>query len=728
MTTILYLAAAAFSLGLTLRAWAGDRADPVRRAFVVLGALFALYYTGFALFLLPGMELARYLQSGVAAFLPAALLWFLERLLVQRYEPPSRLVSRLWLLAPPVAITFLVVDIAFYRQVPRASPAEVLLAIWCYGGLLLSIGRLWQVHQAAQSPSQRARLRYLLALIGLSFTFTLAEDLLRGLGPVPVLDGQGHSRAAELQGAMPPISTIFTTLFLYTLHQVVQLTRLLDLNEIFGRILTIGAAALLLVLVDGVTVLWLGGLSANPVHGVFQIFLASMFFLAIYDPLRHRIEAAINGLLNARARRLEEELSALDRELSRTLSLSELAHHLLGRLHEAASVPACNLYLYQADSGLYRLAQQQGPRVEAQMESLAGLPFAQGFLDGERAYVRADLARLAQPGGPRRGADPDPEQAALRLRAMEAMGADLCLPLRSGDQVLGWLNLRDEPASDGFSREEIRRLCATVDRAAMVLENVRAVEAIKEQHRLAALGTMAAGLAHEIRNPLAGIKGAAQLLDQERDPELVREFLGVIVDETDRLSRVVAQFLDYARPFELHLEPTSLARIARAVIELVQRAEASRRVELRLEVDEDLPPLIADPDKVRQVLLNLVQNAIQAQPEGGAVRVRVRAGRLRSRNAPPAQILEVEDRGPGVPAEDREKLFIPFFTTRPDGNGLGLAICKRLVEAHGGSIQLIAAAGPGARFEVRLPLQPPTRTLPEGYSLSEPRSSTTARR
>lgn len=715
MTTLLYLLAAAFSMGLTLRAWAGDRADPVRRAFVVLGALFATYYGGFALFLLPGMSMARYMQSGVAAFIPAAMLWFLERLLVHRYEPPSRMVVRMWLLAPLITIAFLIVDILFYRDVPRGSPAEVLLGIWCYGGLLLSIQRLWSVHQTIDSRVEKARIRYLLVLIGLSFAFALTEDLLRGMGPVPDVSGGASRRAAELQGVMPPISTVFTTLFLYFLYQVVQLTRLLDLHEIFSRVLTLGAAALLLVFVDGVAVLWLGGLSENPVHGTFQIFLASLLFLAVYDPLRSRVEALVDASINARGRRLESELAELDRELGRTLSLGDLAQVLLGRLYGSGRVPACNLYLRDPDTGLYRLLQQRGPRADAQMETLSGEPFALGFQSGDRAYVRIELDRVARMESPRRTRRLDPEDAATRLRTMDAMGSDLTLPFRSGDRILGWLNLRDEAWSDGFSRDEVRRLAATVDRAALVLENIRTVEKMKEQHRLAALGTMAAGLAHEIRNPLAGIKGAAQLLHSERDPALVRDFLDVIVGETDRLNRVVSQFLDYARPFELRTAPTALAPLVQSTVDLVRRAELPPSLRIECSLDPELPQAEVDPDMIRQVLLNLVQNAVQMQPQGGRVAISTRSGRLRNRQgqALPAVELQVTDDGPGVAPQDMDKLFIPFFTTRSDGNGLGLALCRRLVEAHEGEIHVRSPPGQGATFLVRLPVQQASRTLPD---------------
>lgn len=707
MTTLLYLLAAVFCLGFALRAWTGDRDDPVRRAFVVLGALCGIYYAGFALFLLPGLSMARYIQSSVAAFIPAAMLWFLERLLVGAAAPSSRRVRQLWVGAVLVTAVFMVTDLAFFAHVPRASPAEVLLGGWSYGGLLICMHRLWQEHQGSESRVDRARLRYLLFLLGAAIGFSMLEDLIRGLGPVPDPTGGITRRASQLQGVLPPVSTVFTTLFIYFLYQVVQLTRLLDLHEIFSRIFTVGVAGLLLVVVDGVAVIWLGGLSENPVHGTFQIFLASVLFLALYDPLRRRIEALADEWFNSRGRRLELTLGEVDRELSRTLSLKGLDAALLGRLHASGRVPLCSLYLRDPDTGLFRLVLRKGVSERPQMQTISAAPFTEGFVQGEQAYARVDMVRLARLDRvlPARG--PAPDDAAARLRTMDAMDADLTIPFRSGDLVLGWLNLKDEVWSDGFSSDEVRRLIGTVDHATHVLENIDAVDAMKEQHRLAALGTMAAGLAHEIRNPLAGIKGAAQLLQGEQEPQQLEEFLDVIVSETDRLNTVVSQFLDYSRPFEMRQAKSDLNLLVRKTLDLVQAQDLPPAIVFEEALDGELPPVEVDADKIRQVLLNLVHNAVQVLRDEGRVRVATARARARFRRGPPVEAVEisVQDDGPGIAPEDLDKLFIPFFTTRQGGTGLGLPISRRLVEAHGGDILVRTRPGHGTTFVVRLPLR-----------------------
>jgi signal transduction histidine kinase len=243
---------------------------------------------------------------------------------------------------------------------------------------------------------------------------------------------------------------------------------------------------------------------------------------------------------------------------------------------------------------------------------------------------------------------------------------------------------------------------------------------MKERDRLAALGEMAAGLAHEIRNPLAAIQGAIQLLvpeggdgrggprGGEPDPEQAREFLGIIADEVRRLNGVVTQFLDYSRPARSLLAPGDVNEILERTLKLLG-GEIPPAVELRVDLERPLPRVSCDPEQLRQVFLNLALNAVQAMPRGGRLDVSTRLARDELalwREAPRrSDTVEVRfrDSGPGVPAEARDHIFVPFFTTKEKGTGLGLAICQRIVKAHGGNIGLRSAAGEGAEFVISLP-------------------------
>jgi two-component system sensor histidine kinase HydH len=223
-----------------------------------------------------------------------------------------------------------------------------------------------------------------------------------------------------------------------------------------------------------------------------------------------------------------------------------------------------------------------------------------------------------------------------------------------------------------------------------------AEEAMKRSERLRALGELAAGMAHEIRNPLGGIRGAAEVLVKpETRPEARAEFGKLLEEEVTRLDRVVANFLEFARPPAAEIARVRPAEVADAVA-LLLTSEARRR---GVSIDRAVPPDLevrADPALLRQILLNLCLNAVQAQDDGGLVRVT--AARDGDR-----VLLDVEDKGPGVPAAIRDRLFDPYVTGREGGSGLGLPIAARLAETMGGGVELVSTGDAGSVFRVALP-------------------------
>jgi two-component system sensor histidine kinase PilS (NtrC family) len=217
--------------------------------------------------------------------------------------------------------------------------------------------------------------------------------------------------------------------------------------------------------------------------------------------------------------------------------------------------------------------------------------------------------------------------------------------------------------------------------------------------RLAAVGKLAAGLAHELRNPLASIAGSVELLGAGSSDPSDQRLRAIVVRETDRLNRLVSDFLAFARPAPLKVETLDLARLGAHVVDAV--GSDPRTVGVRFE--RRLEPAVARADgkQLEQVLWNLVLNAVQASPEGGVVTVET--GRVAGEDR---AYVRVVDRGPGIAPADLARLFEPFFTTKAGGTGLGLSICHRIVEAHDGEIRLESRPGEGARFTVILPAPP----------------------
>jgi len=218
--------------------------------------------------------------------------------------------------------------------------------------------------------------------------------------------------------------------------------------------------------------------------------------------------------------------------------------------------------------------------------------------------------------------------------------------------------------------------------------------------QLASLGQLAAGLAHEIKNPLAGIHGALELLRDESLDERTRGLFDEMLGELRRVHDILQRLLESGRPAPLRLVRTDLARLLTDVGELLRPSLRRQQVELVTEATEGLPKLELDAAKIRQVLVNLIQNAAEAMPASGG-RVVVRAGAF---PAEQAVVVAVEDNGPGISPEQIAKLFEPFYTTKFSGTGLGLSISKSLIEQHGGRIEVHSEPGRGTTFLILFPL------------------------
>jgi signal transduction histidine kinase len=299
---------------------------------------------------------------------------------------------------------------------------------------------------------------------------------------------------------------------------------------------------------------------------------------------------------------------------------------------------------------------------------------------------------------------------------LTAQGTRLAVPLLARDEVLGVALILDKQARS-FTRKEMDRALAVAGQLALALLSARLYDALRSSNddlrrtqneliareRMAALGELSASIAHEVRNPLGVIFNSLGSLRRILKPQGdARMLLDIIDEESDRLNRMVGDLLDYSRPVQPSLEPVPLRPLLDQAIEAArqQAGPDPDRVVAEAEVADDAATVRADERLLRQALVNLFLNAYQAMPREGRLHVRASRGALDGR--PCAEIV-VRDTGPGIPAEMAGKIFQPFFTTKATGTGLGLAVVRRIVEGHGGAIEL--GTGPGAQFTLRLPLE-----------------------
>jgi signal transduction histidine kinase len=240
--------------------------------------------------------------------------------------------------------------------------------------------------------------------------------------------------------------------------------------------------------------------------------------------------------------------------------------------------------------------------------------------------------------------------------------------------------------------------------ALVTLRDLDSIESINTQlqvsERLAALGRITAGVAHEVKNPLNSMRLWLENLKESLSPDHdanAQQAVQVLDKEIDRLDAVVKRFLDFTRPMEVRLEPTQLAELLREVLEVARPQLQKANVETTQALPQDVPEVFVDRDLLKQAVLNLLLNAVEAMPGGGQIRLQL------SRRAEMAEI-SVSDTGRGIPPENRQKIFQLFFTTRPGGSGIGLASTFRIIQLLNGSIDFTTEVGRGTTFRIGLPL------------------------
>jgi signal transduction histidine kinase len=367
------------------------------------------------------------------------------------------------------------------------------------------------------------------------------------------------------------------------------------------------------------------------------------------------------------------------------------------------------VYFVDLDGSGFELEGHVGPKPEARFDAVTH----RAFFERMRRAGTISLEGLERELAARRTVSSDEKESLLlMMRTLEQMNGSVALGITGEDQLLGALVLRDERLREAYSSEEIELFRGVALSIGVTLQNSQVYERMKERDRLAALGQMAAGLAHEIRNPLGAIKGAAQFLQPTAagqggvDAAGTKEFLNIIVEEVNRLNNIVSQFLDYARPYRGEQEPLEVNDVVRKTLQLLGKESEGKGIEVVPSLVDGLPPVRADAEQLVQVFLNLSLNALQAMPEGGRLFVSTAIRRATRRGAA-AAFLEVRfrDTGVGIPPGDLRNLFIPFFTTKDKGTGLGLPISQRIIENHGGTIEVRSQAGTGATFTVLLPVE-----------------------
>jgi signal transduction histidine kinase len=537
-------------------------------------------------------------------------------------------------------------------------------------------------HAYRHSPSARVRMQARFWLLGLAIAAVPGSTNLLAVYGVPIY----------------PMGSLGTAAYAGVVAYAIVQHRLMDVDIVITKGVTYALVSLSTIFPVFVFVMWLEKEVFNYIDANFSLLLLLSYLLvAVLFPLvRSRAEARIGLSLFREKHESRAVLTGFTNSIVRILDREKLLHELGDTLRRALHLDRIAVFVQDHDQ-IYRLGYSMGvaPTADEFLESdvlVHSLERRGEAALREELEASSSLADRTVIGG-----------------MCHANGWEVLIPLVISGKLNGFINLGRKRDLDVFSAGDLELLNTLAAEAAVALENARLNEELRRSQdiirradRLSALGTLAAGIAHEVRNPLVSIQTFFQLAPERlHDEEFFTTFLGMTAGEVKRISDLVTELLSFARSPSRSLGPVNLNELAERVATLLEPEARKHQLTLNRTLSPNPQLVHADSDQIKQVLINLVLNAIQATGPGGEVSVT-----SRSVEHPTGAFgqLEVRDTGAGIRRDHLDDIFNPFFTTKDKGTGLGLAIAHQIIAEHGGSIAVDSEEGRGTTFLVNLPV------------------------
>lgn len=387
------------------------------------------------------------------------------------------------------------------------------------------------------------------------------------------------------------------------------------------------------------------------------------------------------------------------KEFEGSVNLIEDADHIarnfLGKIREVVPRPKLILLVHDADIGRFVTAASANvPEEEAR-----SISFPRGSHLVKWLKVNETHLDLSRRSGVRE------YLTGRETEILEAGGVEMCFPLISMNRLIGILLVGAKPDREPFTKLEISFISSLLPQAGIALENAllfkeqrQRLRRMSRADKLATVGELAAGAAHEIRNPLTAIRSSLQYLESKSPDETSRTLLATALRETDRIDGIVSALLAFSRPSEISKERHDLRETIEESLDLIAIQAKKNMVAVSKAVPPEPLLIRADRGQLKQLFLNVFLNAIQAMPGGGRMGIEARLKDERK------ALVAVTDSGEGIPEENLDRIFDPFFTTKKGGTGLGLSICYNIVKSHQGEIEVKSKAGQGTTILISLPL------------------------
>jgi len=461
-------------------------------------------------------------------------------------------------------------------------------------------------------------------------------------------------------------------------------------------------------------------------HGVFGITrfaqgsllvngLAAMIIAVSFQPLRNRIQRIVDKLFFKDKYDYHKTLKDLSGAVTSILSLDTLLDLIVNKVTEIMHIDRGSLMLWDGEGGQFRIRVGKGLRKEIfDKISFRRDNFLIQWLEKEkRIFSREEIEIFRN-----RKEFLQIDSKAQRefndtLDKLKELGAMLCIPLMVKGRLIAIFNLDNKISGDIFTLEDLELLSTVANHAAIAIENAKLYEEMREieksLHRadkLAALGTLASSIAHEIRNPLVSIKTFTQLAPRKFDNrEFLDIFQTIIPQELERVENILNQLLNFGRSSQPEFQSINVEEVIDSILTLMNTELSKSNIKVIKLYGKDVPQIVADGEQLKQVFMNIVLNAIQAMPEGGDLRIATSLGQeVVVKDTAEFVTIKFEDTGCGISQKNLDDLFNPFFTTKNGGTGLGLSISRRIIEEHKGHIRVESKEGKGTIFTIGLPL------------------------
>ncbi len=558
---------------------------------------------------------------------------------------------------------------------------------WMSYGLTL----VFQRHKRTKSIRERNQLRYFFLAAIICTAFGLGNTLLYfGLRLYPL-------------GGFTTV--IYTGIIAYAIvkHQLMDIRIIIRRSLVYGSLTASVAGGYFVVL-------WAFSLLFANVagHNVLATIVFALIIVFGFQRLRDRIQWMADKLFFKEKYDYHKTLRKFSRALTSIIQLERLSNLIVDTVTGTMHIDKSSLLVLDEGEEWFKVRVGkglQGGDINLDLDNR----LIKLLNKEKRIFTKEEIELKLSEDSSLKGSEERWREFKEAKAQMDKLEAVISIPLISKEKLIGVFNLGEKKSEDPFTVEDVDLLATIANHAGVAIENAKLYEErrgmerqLHQADKLAALGTLASEVAHEMKNPLVSIKTFAQLFPRKFSDENFRDkFNEIIPEELDRLENVLGQLLNFARPSGVKFEPVDIVEVIDNILLLMDSEISKSQIKVEKQYYNHLPKPVANKEELKQVFMNIIINAIHAMPDGGDLTISVKV------SGESSDLMEISfrDTGCGIPEENLANLFNPFFTTKESGTGLGLAISQRIVKEHNGTIEVESQVGKGTTFTVKLPTE-----------------------